>query len=185
VTGPAGRATIAAMVPSGRELPVGVFLGLAVIAAARAIDLVVQGIWTLLVVAGLGPDRGLTAPLVLYAALILVGITAKVLLLVAVIRRPERQRWLYGSWGPAIALAVLLVASVPAHGAMSALQTMHHFEHASVESFGRWTYATSFFSAIAGWINMGVMAGMLLWALARARIGGPPVGAGDPGAVAR
>jgi hypothetical protein len=157
------------MIHPGRALPIGVFLGVAALVATRAIDLIAQGVWTLLVVTGVGPQIGVGLAITIHVAVMGLALVAKFALLMMIVRRPERMAWLYRTWAAAIVLAVIELLAIPAQTWMAAVQTMTIMRVEPLHVMGDWYYWSALARTALNWAHWGVIAGVLLWAYARTR----------------
>ncbi len=150
-------------------MPIGVFLGVAALVATRAIDLIAQAVWTLAVVAGVGPQIGVGVAIAIHVAVMGLALVAKFAMLMIIVRRPERTAWLYRTWAPAIVLAVIEMLAVPAQTLMGAVQAMKILAAEPLHVMGDWYYWSALTTTGLAWAHWAIVAGVLLWAYARTR----------------
>lgn len=155
----------------------GIFLALGVLAAARAIDLLLAGLATLVTVAGLSPASSVVAAVAVKAVISLLSLGSKAYLLVLLLRRPDRLDWMVRSWAAPITLAVLAIAAVPAMQLLGTVEQVFLLRaDVTPAAMGHWFYARTIATMIASWANAALWGGVLLFAYARARrlAGSPP-----------
>jgi hypothetical protein len=170
------RSKIPRMIHPERAMPIGVFLGLAALVATRAIDLIAQAVWTVLVVVGVGPQSDVTLAIAIYVTIGVFALGAKVVVLVKVVGAPERMAWMYRTWAAAIVLAVIEIVAAPASTLLATVQAMRVVRAEPIRVMGDWFYAQAVTTAIATWVNLALIGGMLLWAYGRTRGPSPAPG---------
>ena len=165
--------------PRPVEPATGVALALAVLAATAVVDLAARGLDTAAVVAGLvDPTRPWT--LAITGALVLAALIVDGVLLWLLVAAPARLGWMVRGWAVPIALAVLVVASVPVGTWWGAVAGVwHHRRLDAAARAGRpgrlgdvivdWTYAQAALRFAGGVATAAVRAAALLVAVGRLR----------------
>ncbi|HUH05507.1 MAG TPA: hypothetical protein VML75_26105 [Kofleriaceae bacterium] len=158
-----------------RQVILGVFCALAVVAAMRAADLASGIISFLLVVIGVLPRASLLGSAGILAAIALLALGAKAVALFLLARRPDKLTWLARSWTWPIVLAVLALLTTPM---LTVLHTKRNLALASRElpyDIGDWFLADSYVSIGAQLATAAVWAAVLLVAFARLRAAAAPM----------